>query len=220
MNNILLGLLSIVITFSLLIIVEKIFKKEGLYVWISIATIIANITICKSIEVFGYVTNIGNVLFASTFLATDIMIEKYSKEDSKKAILIGVVSQIIFLIMTQYALLYVPASTDLAQEPMKALFSLNLRVSIASLVMYVVSNLLDIYLYQKLKEKYPKLLWLRNNVSTIISNCLENYIFTFLAFAGIFDIKTMLSIATIASVFEMIIAICDTPFLYISKKLK
>ena len=103
---------------------------------------------------------------------------------------------------------------------MKALFSLNLRVSIASLVMYVVSNLLDIYLYQKLKEKYPKLLWLRNNVSTIISNCLENYLFTFLAFAGIFDIKTMLSIATIASVFEMIIAICDTPFLYISKKLK
>lgn len=220
MNNILLGLLSIVITFSLLIIVEKIFKKEGLYVWISIATIIANITICKSIDVFGYVTNIGNVLFASTFLATDIMIEKYSKEDSKKAILIGVVSQIIFLIMTQYALLYVPASTDLAQEPMKALFSLNLRVSIASLVMYVVSNLLDIYLYQKLKDKYPKLLWLRNNVSTIISNCLENYLFTFLAFAGIFDIKTMLSIATIASIFEMIIAICDTPFLYISKKLK
>jgi uncharacterized integral membrane protein (TIGR00697 family) len=148
------------------------------------------------------------------------MIEKYSKEDSKKAILIGVVSQIIFLIMTQYALLYVPASTDLAQEPMKALFSLNLRVSIASLVMYVVSNLLDIYLYQKLKDKYPKLLWLRNNVSTIISNCLENYLFTFLAFAGIFDIKTMLSIATIASIFEMIIAICDTPFLYISKKLK
>ena len=220
MNNILLGLLSIVITFSLLIIVEKVFKKEGLYVWISIATIIANITICKSIDVFGYVTNIGNVLFASTFLATDIMIEKYSKEDSKKAILIGVVSQIIFLIMTQYALLYVPASTDLAQEPMKALFSLNLRVSIASLVMYVVSNLLDIYLYQKLKEKYPKLLWIRNNVSTIISNCLENYLFTFLAFAGIFDIKTMLSIATIASIFEMIIAICDTPFLYISKKLK
>ena len=220
MNNILLGLLSIVITFSLLIIVEKIFKKEGLYVWISIATIIANVIICKSIDVFGYVTNIGNVLFASTFLATDIMIEKYSKEDSKKAILIGVVSQIIFLIMTQYALIYKPASTDLAQEPMKVLFSLNLRVSIASLVMYVVSNLLDIYLYQKLKDKYPKLLWLRNNVSTIISNCLENYIFTFLAFAGIFDIKTMFSIATIASVFEMIIAICDTPFLYISKKLK
>ena len=86
MNNILLGLLSIVITFRLLIIVEKVFKKEGLYVWISIATIIANITICKSIDVFGYATNIGNVLLASTFLATDIMIEKYSKEDSKKVL--------------------------------------------------------------------------------------------------------------------------------------
>ena len=218
--NILLGIVSLLLTFSLLIIVEKLFKKEGLFVWVSIATIIANILVCKSIELFSFTTNLGNILFASSFLATDIMSEKYGAKESRKAIILGVVSQVIFVIMTQMALLYVPASEDLAQESMKGLFSINLRVSIASIVMYFVSNMADIYIFEKIKEKVPSKLWLRNNVSTMICNSLENYFFSFLAFAGLMDIPTILSIATLASVLEIVIAACDTPFLYLSKKLK
>jgi len=218
--NILLGIVSLLLTFSLLIIVEKLFKKEGLFVWVSIATIIANILVCKSIELFSFTTNLGNILFASSFLATDIMSEKYGAKESRKAIILGVVSQVIFVIMTQMALLYVPASEDLAQESMKGLFSINLRVSIASIVMYFVSNMADIYIFEKIKEKVPGKLWLRNNVSTMICNSLENYFFSFLAFAGLMDIPTILSIATLASVLEIVIAVCDTPFLYLSKKLK
>lgn len=45
--NIALGIINLVITFSATIIIEKIFKKEGLYVWISVATITANIMVCK-----------------------------------------------------------------------------------------------------------------------------------------------------------------------------
>ena len=218
--NILLGIVSLLLTFSLLIIVEKIFKKEGLFVWVSIATIIANILVCKSIGIFNITTNLGNILFASSFLATDIMSEKYGAKESRKAIVLGVVSQVIFVIMTQIGLLYVPAAEDLAQESMKGLFSINLRVSIASIVMYFASNMADIYIFEKIKEKVPGKLWLRNNVSTMICNSLENYFFSFLAFAGLMDIPTILSIATLASILEIVIAACDTPFLYLSKKLK
>ncbi|MBR2784954.1 MAG: queuosine precursor transporter [Clostridia bacterium] len=218
--NILLGVVSLLLTFSLLIIVEKFFKKEGLFVWVSIATIIANILVCKSIGIFNITTNLGNILFASSFLATDIMSEKYGAKESRKAIILGVVSQVIFVIMTQIGLLYTPAPEDLAQESMKGLFSINLRVSIASIVMYFVSNMADIYIFEKIKEKVPGKLWLRNNVSTMICNSIENYLFSFLAFAGLMDITTILSIATLASVLEIVIAACDTPFLYLSKKLK
>ena len=218
--NILLGVVSLLLTFSLLIIVEKFFKKEGLFVWVSIATIIANILVCKSIGIFNITTNLGNILFASSFLATDIMSEKYGAKESRKAIILGVVSQVIFVIMTQIGLLYTPAPEDLAQESMKGLFSINLRVSIASIVMYFVSNMADIYIFEKIKEKIPGKLWLRNNVSTMICNSVENYLFSFLAFAGLMDITTILSIATLASVLEIVIAACDTPFLYLSKKLK
>ncbi len=217
--NIILGILSIFITFSFVVLIEKLFKKEGIFIWISISTIIANILVCKSIDILGFTTCLGNVLFASNFLALDIMSEKYSYEDSKKAIILGVFSQVVFLITTQVALLYVPSSVDQVNESMKTLFTINIRVSISSITMFFLSNMLDIYLFKKLKQKLPNKLWIRNNISTIVSNCLENYFFTFFAFIGIYDFETIISIATVASVLEIIIAIADTPFLYLSKRL-
>ena len=217
--NIILGIISVFITFSLVVLIEKLFKKEGLYVWIGIATVIANILVCKSIDLFGLTTNLGNVMFASSFLATDIMCEKYGAKDSRKAIILGIVSQVIFLVSTQLALAYIPSSEDMTHESMKTLFSINARVSISSIIMYFVSNMADIYLFEKIKQKFPNKLWLRNNVSTIISNCIENYLFSLMAFIGIFDISTIFMIASVASVLEIVIAILDTPFLYLSKYL-
>lgn len=218
--NIVLGIISIIATFSIVVCMEKMFKKEGLYVWISIATIMANILVCKSIDILGLTASLGNVMFASIFLATDILSEKYEVKDSRKAVMLAIASQIIFILATTLAVSYIPGETDLSNESMKTLFSINARVSISSIVMFGASNMLDIYLFEKLKKKFPKQLWLRNNVSTIISNCLENYFFVFFAFVGIYDYSTILSIATTTSILEIIIAICDTPFMYIAKKLK
>ncbi len=218
--NIVLGIISIIATFSIVVCMEKMFKKEGLYVWISITTITANILVCKSIDILGLTASLGNVMFASIFLATDILSEKYDVKDSRKAVMLAITSQIIFILATTLAVSYIPSETDLSNESMKTLFSINARVSISSIVMFGASNMLDIYLFEKLKKKFPKQLWLRNNVSTIISNCLENYFFVFFAFVGIYDYSTILSIATTTSILEIIIAICDTPFMYIAKKLK
>ena len=217
--NLILGFISLIITFSLVVFVDKFFKKEGLFVWVSISTIIANILVCKSVDILGVTTSLGNVMFASNFLATDIMSEKYGFKESRKAIILAVVSQITFMISTTFAIWYIPSSVDLTSDSMKTLFSINLRVSIASLSMFFASNMLDIFLFEKIKQKFPEKLWLRNNVSTIISNCLENYLFSIFAFIGIYGFTTILIMASCASVLEMIIAICDTPFLYASKKL-
>lgn len=218
--NIILGIISIILCFGTIVVLEKLFKKEGLYIWISIATIIANILVCKTINVIGFTSSLGNIMFASVFLATDIMTEKYGTEHSKKAVLLGMISAIIFVVSTQISLLYIPDTTDLAQESMKNLFGINLRTSIASLTMYFLSNILGIWIFEKLKQKFHNKLWLRNNVSTIIANCSENYCFAFIAFLGILDIQVILSIATVGSILEILIAICDTPFLYIATKNK
>lgn len=219
MNNVLLIFINIIVTFSLVLLVEKLFKKEGLYVWVAIALIMANILECKTIGLLGFTSTTGNVLFASIFLATDIMCEKYGKEYSKKAIKLAVFSIIAFTMIMQIGLLFIPDSTDMAHDAMKILFNLNLRISLSSVIMFYVSNNLDIFLFEKIKKKLPNKLWVRNNVATITSNVLENYFFIFFAFVGIYDIPTMINIATTISVVEIVIALFDTPFLYLSKKL-
>lgn len=218
--NILLGFVNILVTFTLVVLIEKFFKKEGLFAWMSIAIILANLTVCKMIDIFNITTSLGNVLFASTFLATDILSEKYSKEDAKKAVYLSLFSGIAFIIITQLTLLFVPSSEDIVQEAMKSLFSISLRTTIASMSMFFISNMLDIHIYNRLKEKYPNKLWLRNNFATILCNGIENYFFNTFAFLGIFSYSVILSIATTTTIIEIIIAICDTPFLYLSKKWK
>ncbi len=220
MNNVLLIFINIIVTFSMVVLIEKVFKKEGLFVWTAIALIMANILECQTVGLFnGFTSTCGNVLFASVFLATDIMSEKYGADYSKKAIRLAVFSMIAFTIVMQIGLLFTPDETDFAHDAMTTLFSLNLRISISSIVMFFISNNLDIFLFEKIKKKIPNKLWLRNNVATMISNVLENYFFIFFAFVGLYDIPTMLNIATTISVVEIVIAIFDTPFLYISKKI-
>ena len=216
--NILYGFINIIVTFSLVVLIERLFKKEGLYVWLSIATILANLTVCKMIDVFSFTTSLGNVLFASTFLATDIMSEKYGKKEAQKGVYVSIFSSITFIIITQLTLLFIPSSEDVVNGAMKTLFSISIRTMSASMIMFFISNMADIHIYNKLKEKYPDKLWLRNNISTILCNCLENYFFNTLAFIGIFSMPVIISIATTTTIIEIIIAICDTPFLYLARK--
>ena len=139
--NIFLGFINIIVIFSMMVLIERLFRKEGLYVWLSIATILANITVCKMIGIFHFTTSLGNVLFASTFLATDIMSEKYSKEDAKKGVYISIFSGICFIIITQLTLLFIPSSDDVVNDAMKTLFSISIRTISASMFMFFISKI-------------------------------------------------------------------------------
>ena len=220
MNNILL-VVSIIGVFSVMLVVKKFLGKEGLIGWIGIASILANLLLLKSVNILGISATLGNVLFASNFLATDMLTENYGYKEAKKGVKFGIFSVLFFMIATQIALLYIPNAEDFAQESFKLLFSFVPRISIASVSMFALSNFVDIRLYEFLRIKSNgKKMWLRNNVCTIISNGGENFLFYVIAFAGTMPISLILSIALSATIIEVIIALCDTPFLYLSKKIK
>ena len=77
------------------------------------------------------------------------------------------------------------------------------------------------YLYDRLKSRFNgKHMWIRNNLSTILCNCLENFLFMMLAFLGVYDFKTVMIMALSTSVIEIIAGVFDTPFLYVAIKWK
>ena len=87
--------------------------------------------------------------------------------------------------------------------------------------MFALSNIIDIRLYEWLRKKSDgKKMWLRNNLCTIICNGGENFLFYLIAFAGVIEIPVILSIALSATIIEILIALCDTPFLYLSRNVK
>lgn len=216
MNEILF-FLSMIAVFSAVVIAERIFGKSGLYAWAAFAPIMANILTAKQIALFGLDVTMGTVLFASLFLCTDIMSEKHGEREAKKAVWIATAFVGVFIVTAQVALLFLPNEFDFASEAMQSLFGTSLRISIVSLILFLLSNLLDVWLYNHLKRKSEKKMWLRNNVATIISNCAENFVFVFLAFVGTMSVTDCLMIALGTSVIEIVASVCDTPFLYIAK---
>lgn len=220
MNNLLL-IAAIVFIFTTILIIKRFFGREGLIGYMAVATILAEIAVLKNVNIFGLSATLGNVLFASNFLVTDILTECYSEKDAKKGIRFAVFSVIFFVIVTTGMIYFVPNELDFAQESMATLFTITPRITVASITMLIISNFVDIKFYSFLKKKMNgKYMWVRNNVCTIVSNGLENFILTFLMFAGIYSFGDIIVIAVATTIIETFIAICDTPFLYLSKKIK
>ena len=86
--------------------------------------------------------------------------------------------------------------------------------------MMFVSSVLNARMFDWLRRKYPALLWLRNNVSTVVCQVVENFLFHSIAFYGVFSIQAICELTLTVSAIEAIIALLDTPFLYLAKKIK
>lgn len=209
---------SIIAVFTAVILAQRIFGKVGLFAWVAFAPVMANILTAKQITVFGLDVTMGTVLFASVFLTSDILTEIYGKKEAQKAAWVSFAFVTAYIIIAQISLYFVPNSFDYSQESMDQLFGTSIRISVVSALLFLIANLVDVMIYNKIKEKKENALWLRNNVSTIISNCAENFIFVFLAFYGIMPIRDLLMIAAGTTVLEIIASICGTPFLYWSKR--
>ena len=219
MNEVLL-LVNIFLAFCAVLVFYRLFGKVGLFVWSAFAVVVANIEVAKSIDVFSFSTTLGNALFASSFLATDILSEMYGYKASKKNAFICLIAVVAFVLFMQIDLKYVPNSEDFVSSSMNNLFALSPRICIASISMMFVSSLFNARIFKYLKEKFPKYLWLRNNVSTIVCQVVENFLFHTIAFSGVFSIQVICELTLTVSAIEAIIALLDTPFLYLAKKVK
>ena len=211
---------TIIVNFTGILLAYKLFGKTGLFVWTAIASIITNIEVTKCVDMFGASVTLGNVIYSSTFLATDILSERHGGKDARTAVWIGFFSSITFTVIIQISMLFQPNEHDLVSGAMDSIFGLLPRLCVASLIAYLISNMLDTYLYDYIKRRCPKHLWLRNNGSTLVSQFVDNIVFTAIAWIGIYDIATMVELGITSYLIKGAIALCDTPFLYIAKKVE
>ncbi|MDE5911077.1 MAG: queuosine precursor transporter [Clostridia bacterium] len=223
MNELIL-ILSLVVIYGVALLAYKLFGKSGLYCVSALATVLANVEVIILIKAFGMEQTLGNILFAVTFLITDILSECEGKKSANKAVFIGIFSQIFFLILSQSWLLYKPSESDTAMEAIKAVFSNTPRLVLASLAVYAISQVFDVWLYHKwwnfTQKKFGdkrKFLWLRNNGSTLVSQILNTFLFTVIAFAGTYDFKTLLSIFGSSYIIYVVTTLLDTPVLYLAR---
>lgn len=216
MKNEIIWLMLILINFSLITLVYKFFGKLGLYIWIPISVILANLQVVVTLELFGIYATLGNIIYGTGYLATDVLSEKYGKQEADKGVMIGFFSLISFTL-----LMWICTNFTLIDnvEHFKSMFGVMPRICVASLISYLISNKHDTWAYEIWKKKIPKYLWLRNNFSTIISQLIDTTLFTLIAFYKVLPLEVMGEIFISTFILKFVIALCDTPFIYLIKKI-
>jgi hypothetical protein len=219
LSNEILWLFLLLANFFAIIVAYRFFGKTGLYIWIPISTILANIQVLKMVDLLTIGVTLGNITYASSFLVTDILSENYGKKSARKSVFIGFFSLSATVIIMNLALMFKPNEFDFIQESLTNIFSLLPRIALASLLAYAVSQLHDVWAYNFWKTRLPgiKFLWLRNNASTMVSQFMDSVIFTFIAFWGLLPTSEFLEILITTYLLKLIVAMVDTPFLYLAK---
>ena len=225
MRNEFLWAVMLLINFLAIIFAYSKFGKIGLYIWIPISTILANIQVVMLVDLFGFGTTLGNILYAGGFLVTDILAENYGKEHAKKAVKIGFFSLLVMTLIMQVAVAFTPSNVEeglLTFNGVKRIFDFMPRIAIASLVSYWISQSHDIWAYEMWRKKFSerKHIWIRNNMSTMISQLIDNTIFTLIAFWGVYPREVLMEIFITTYCMKFIVAVFDTPFVYIANHLK
>ncbi|MDD4351560.1 MAG: queuosine precursor transporter [Candidatus Gracilibacteria bacterium] len=186
--------------------------------YIAACVVLMNIFVLKQMTLFGMAVTGGNVLYSSIFLSSDLLTEHYGKKVALQAVRIGFFISVFFVIASQFILLFHPNEFDFIQDSFLEIFSLTPRIVAASMLSYLLSQHLDVYLFEKIKDlSKGRYLWLRNNLSTFLSQAVDSVFFTLAAFYGVFANNVIWQIILFTYLVKLIVALLDTPFIYLSK---
>ncbi len=230
MTNEILFIVTLPVSFFGILLALRLFGRAGLVAWMVMAVILANIEVLKIVQVFGFVTALGNVIYGTTFLVTDILTERYGKRAAFLAVQLGFFALVTLTVLMQLTLAFVPHSSDFLSGDLDRIFGFMPRIAVASLAAYVLSQNVDVWLFERIRRRTgPRLVWLRNNVATMVSQFFDNVLFTWIAFVGLFGLfgwERLLPWGEILSIFltsyamKWVVAVCDTPFLYAARAMR
>ena len=227
-NQELLWVLTVVYDLGLAIILYRFFGKYGLYAAVILGIVLGNLQGGKvsQLEFFGYsfTVSMGAILYSGIYFATDVLNEKFGREEANRAVMLGFVANIAVMITLLISVQFKPSQiTGSALEVHNAISTLasySPVFVIGSLIAYLVSQTFDVWIFHRIKVLTDgKYLWLRNNVSTITSQALDTFLYTFVWVVGTeLSFLAAFGIALTKYVFKVIIALIDTIFIYWVRK--
>ena len=228
----------LVACFGAVLVLYRLFGEVGLDVYVVVAVLTANVQVLKAVKfaVYPDPVALGTVVFASSYLATDILAEHHGPAAARRAVFLGFASYLIFTVLMMLTIGFAPLTAEQAGEEMAwavanhehiaALFTQAPSLFLAGMAAYLLSQLHDVWLFDRLKRAFDgRRLWLRNNLSTATSAFLDNSVFSVLAWIVL--APEPLPFATVFWVYilgtwwlRLIVAALDTPFVYLARRWK
>ena len=219
MYNEFFGIATFFVTFIVMVLMYRCFGKQGLIAWVGIGTIIANIQVIKTVDIFGISATLGNVMFASIYLATDILNDIYGRKVAKRAVWLGFSSTLVMIIVMQMSLHFIPAPEDISQKALSTIFDLVPRIALGSIIAYIIGQHVDVFIFSMIKKVFQsdKTFIIRAYGSTVLSSIIDTALFVTIAFIGTLPASVVFEIFITTYVLKLVSTIFNVPFGYIAK---
>jgi uncharacterized integral membrane protein (TIGR00697 family) len=171
----------------------------------------------------------GVLLWPLEFVMTDIVNEYYGPKVVKRISYIAVILIAYAFLMYFLAIGVPPADFWIGtgekqgigdmQVAFSGIFGQGMRIIIGSIVAFLVSQLVDVYFFHRIKKiTGGKHIWLRATGSTLISQLIDSYIVLFIAFSGVFTWQMILAIGIMNYCYKVFMALVLTPVIILVEK--
>lgn len=173
-------------------------------------------------KIFNYQLNVsvGIFVFPILFAINDVIAEVKGRARAQQLVYTGLI-MVAFIMIYSIFVTWLPESNRFSDgQAYNAIFAKAARISLASLLAFLISGLLDVALFHKIKVKTQgKMLWLRSNLSNFISQLLDTFIFTSVAFYSFQDglatnFNFIMSIVIPYWLLKCFMSVVETPLTY------
>lgn len=182
--------------------------------------IVAELIGGKLIQIGPFLMSIGILPWPVVFLTTDLINEHFGKDGVKKLSFItaGLIAYCILLLFIGTKIPAFETGQTVNDSQFYAVFGQGLFIMVASIIAFLVSQLVDVSVFWILRNKTgKKMIWLRSTGSTIVSQLIDSFIVSGIAFwlTGKISTKDYINMSLSGYSFKLIIAIALTPLIYL-----
>jgi uncharacterized integral membrane protein (TIGR00697 family) len=141
--------------------------------------IITNVITARYFTIKNLTFTSGAITYHLTFLITDITSEMYGKHKAQLMVWMGFIVSIFMLIILKIAQSTTAHhNSPVTQQLFQEIFKPTPSIVIGSMAAYIASQFTDIAIFSFIKKiTKGKYLWLRNNLSTLISQLIDTIVF-------------------------------------------
>ncbi len=184
---------------------------------IFVSGLVTNVVVAAKIVEMGPLVLPASVfIWALTYPCSDIVAEVYGRDYANKMVLGGFVAFALAILTVQAAVLMPAAPFWANQEAFQLVLGTSLRVTVAAMISYLVTQFFDVYIFSLLRKRLQgKHLWIRNNGSTLVSQTLANTIFLSIAFLGTMQMDKWLDLYSNNLMVRYMLTLSDTALVYL-----
>lgn len=199
-------------------------KKDIVYIILAgifiTNAIVAELTGGKLIQIGPFIMSIGILPWPIVFITTDIINEHFGRDGVKKLSFItaGLIAYCILILFIGTKIPAFVTGETVNDEQFYAVFGQGLFIMVASIIAFLVSQLIDVSIFWFLRNKTgKKMIWLRSTGSTVISQLIDSFIVSGIAFwmTGKITTSQYLNMSFTGYTFKLILAVVLTPLIYL-----